>query len=189
MSNLIHTADAGPVVLQKGDGLLKGLHPLVHAELEERSCWVSLVHASGESWAQPLQIRLIYQHCFVGLADLGIEPVLDALAPFSSPFGSSLSFGALLFGLFASGILNCPALLFCFCFRGSSLSVLLFVFVVLLGLVPGLSGRRLVQDFQHRPFPSFSLVRLSAWLGNCQLGSSLLSIISPAKTPVWYFWP
>ena len=31
-----------------------------------------------------------------------------------------------------------------------------------LGLVPGLSGRRLVQDFQHRPFPPTNFCEDSA---------------------------
>ena len=34
--------------------------------------------------------------------------------------------------------------------------------VCTLGLVPGLSGRRLVQDFQHRPFPPTNFIEDSA---------------------------
>ena len=104
----------------------------------------------------------------------GIEPVLDALAPLCSPYIASL------YLVFCSSValpLGYRIALFrllYFCLLGSSLSVFLSCFVVVLGLVPGLSGRRLVQDFQHRPFVWFclfpSLVRLCAWLGNCQLG-------------------
>ena len=59
------------------------------------------------------------------------------------------------------------------CLFGSSLSVFLSCFGVVLGLVPGLSGRRLVQDFQHRPcliicfFPLFTCVpslAIANWL-------------------------
>ena len=53
---------------------------------------------------------------------------------------------------------------------GFFLVVCLDCFFCTLGLVPGLSGRRLVQDFQHRPFPPFLIVcvfgsALTIWIG------------------------
>ena len=53
------------------------------------------------------------------------------------------------------------------------------------GVVPGLSSRRLVQDFQHRPHFPLSLV--AALFSYCPPSLSLLPCLT--SVPVWYFWP
>ena len=54
------------------------------------------------------------------------------------------------------------------------------------GVVPGLSGRRLVQDFQHRPYfpPSLWFAVLFSYF---PLSLSVLPYLT--SVPVWYFWP
>ena len=80
-----------------------------------------------------------------------------ACAGLSCPPFPSLSvplfLGAFFDCLFASGAFGLPCFASCACILGLYLGFCHSWLFVPLGLVPGLSGRRLVQDFQHRPFP------------------------------------
>ena len=83
------------------------------------------------------------------------------LPPFPS-LSVPLPPGAFFDCLFASGVFGPPCFASCTCILGFFLVVCFSWLFVPLGLVPGLSGRRLVQDFQHRPFPPLFLFVLLA---------------------------
>ena len=83
----------------------------------------------------------------------GILPVLGFRAPPFPSLSVPLFLGAFFDCLFASGAFGLPCFASCACILGFYLGFCHSWLFVPLGLVPGLSGRRLVQDFQHRPFP------------------------------------
>ena len=83
----------------------------------------------------------------------GFGPVLGVRAPPFPSLSVPLPPGAFFDCLFASGVFGLPCFASCTCIPGFFLVVCFSWLFVPLGLVPGLSGRRLVQDFQHRPFP------------------------------------
>ena len=92
----------------------------------------------------------------------GIGPVLGVRAPFPFPLVSSFFLVLSLSVCLPPGLLACPTLLAVSVYLGSSLAFVILCCFVPLGLVPGLSGRRLVQDFQHRPFPPTNFIEVSA---------------------------
>ena len=114
----------------------------------------------------PLSL-LLFLSC---LSLSGCGPVLGICAPPFPSLSVPRFLGALFDCLFASGAFGLPCFASCACIPGFFLGICHSWLFVPLGLVPGLSGRRLVQDFQHRPFPPFLIVcvfgsALTIWIG------------------------
>ena len=96
---------------------------------------------------------------------LWLWPVLDVLAHLCFPSVFLLFCWCSAFRSICLRDFNFLRLARCFYFSVSCLSFLPFALFVLLSLVPGISGRRLVQDFQHHPlhFPLFACLFSSAF--------------------------
>ena len=98
---------------------------------------------------------------FRGHLPLWPWPFLDVLAHLCSPSVFLFLSWCSAFRSICLRDFNFPRLARCFYSSASCLSFLPFALFVLSGLVPGLSGRRLVQDFQHHPLLHFPLFACS----------------------------